>query len=558
MLGVGSVIRSGLESAIVNMPDDLSAEPTVAQSFPSRRVALGLLLIMLLAAALRARHVSEPLWVDELHTAWVVEGSLSEVAARAAAGNQGAFFYYAQWFLRSLVTPSELTYRCLSLVAGLLLVPTMFFVAREVCRSEWAGWTAAAIVSVDRFSVIFSCEARPYAWVQLMTVVHLYLGWLRLAATDQENSRANRSLRIAWIGTGALLFYLHYTAALILAAEVVAWVVLRTARPGMLKSSRGSCGIDLLMLAILCSPALPHLVVINQRRAAWSEFVPVPEILSLLTLLPLLTYIAIPLVAGLSESSRDRGVQRSFGHGVWLTMLSCSLLFPLLFTWATTVSGIAALYLPRYLVGSLTVSILIAAALVGWLRGTGWRCLTVVVLTMSVLLTESAISFSGWIPADAAWPGFLHRSGVRAKQEYWDSLIRHINTHDSAGRWAVFLVPDLIEDRQLGKPQSSPVHRRISREEFCLFPVKGCYTLRESAVPVVALASQPASLERHHLDRLRRAGGGWFMIRGRRSRVMGWQQAIEEALRKDGLDHLTRMQWFGSLGLVQLEVLSVN
>ena len=97
MLGVGSAIRAGLESAIVNMPDDVSAEPTVAQSFPSRRVALGLLLIMLLAAALRARHASEPLWVDELHTAWVVEGSLSEVAARAAAGIRGCLRAGGRW-----------------------------------------------------------------------------------------------------------------------------------------------------------------------------------------------------------------------------------------------------------------------------------------------------------------------------------------------------------------------------------------------------------------------------------------------------------------------------
>ena len=121
----GDAKAAGLESVIVNTPGDLSNDSTVAPSLPSWRVTLGLLAIILLAATLRARHMNEPLWVDELHTAWVVEGSLADVADRAAVGNQGPLFFYAQWFLCSLFTPSELTYRCLSLVAGLLLVPTV-------------------------------------------------------------------------------------------------------------------------------------------------------------------------------------------------------------------------------------------------------------------------------------------------------------------------------------------------------------------------------------------------------------------------------------------------
>ncbi|MFP6620039.1 MAG: hypothetical protein VB877_11885 [Pirellulaceae bacterium] len=69
------------------MSDEVSTELPVTVSFPSPGVVVGLLLIMLLAATLRAQHVSDPLWLDELHTAWVVEDGIGDVAGRAAAGN---------------------------------------------------------------------------------------------------------------------------------------------------------------------------------------------------------------------------------------------------------------------------------------------------------------------------------------------------------------------------------------------------------------------------------------------------------------------------------------
>ena len=310
--------------------------------------------------------------------------------------------------------------------------------------------------------------------------------------------------------------------------------------------------VALFGLALLCSPALPHLLMINQRRANWSEFVRVPTVLSLLTLLPILVYVGVPLASRLVQWLAGKESKRNRSQAVWLIMLSCSLLFPLLVTWATTVSGVAALYLTRYLIGSLTVAVLLAAVLLGQLQGNGRRWGTALVLAVAVLLTESAISFSRWIPARAAWPPLLHRSGISAKQEDWRSLIAHVNQQDPAGRWAVFLVPDLIEDRQLGKTQAPALHARISREEFCLFPLRGYYALRKSSLR--ALASKPAVLPAEQLDHLRTAGGGWFIIRGSRSRRLDWQQAIEKALSgKDYAGPELQLQRFGSLGLIWVQ-----
>ena len=160
--------------------------------------------------------------------------------------------------------------------------------------------------------------------------------------------------------------------------------------------------------------------MINQRRANWSEFVRVPTVLSLLTMLPLLVYVGLPLAACLLQSRTKGESSARRGAGVWLTMLCCCLLFPLVVTWLTTVSGVAALYLTRYLIGSLTVAILVAAALLAQLHGNGRRLAATVVLAVAVLLTESAVSFSAWIPANFGWPPLLHRSGVGAKKKTGD------------------------------------------------------------------------------------------------------------------------------------------
>jgi len=538
------------------MSDEVSTELPVTVSFPSPGVVVGLLLIMLLAATLRAQHVSDPLWLDELHTAWVVEDGIGDVAGRAAAGNQGPVFYYAQWLVGRMGENSVFTYRCLSLVAGLLLVPIVFLVIREACASSWAGWMAAVMVSVDRFSVIFSCEARPYAWVQLVAVIHLYLGWQYLLRAKTVTCRLPGWVRVSWVASGSLLFYLHYTAALILVAEIVAWLVLLTTGFRAGSSRYAVRKLDLLMLVLVCSLALPQLLLISQRREAWAEFVPVPGVLGLLTLLPLLAYVVLPFMVRLLVTWQGGNPARNSGDVAWWMLLACGLLVPVLLAWSSTVSGVAALYWPRYLIASSTFAIVIGASLVSSLPGLRRRWTTTLVLLATVLLTESAISFSGVMPAKMAWPGFLNRSGVLPREEDWQALVSHVNERDPRGKWPVFLVADLIEDRQLGNSQPRSLGRSIGLEEYCLFPVQGCYRLRDSSQPIVPLASVPPSLPAAHLQSVLEARGGWFIVRGSSARIMAWQRVVEDVSFRTGPGQAVQLQWFGRLALIRLQQLN--
>ena len=62
----------------------------------------------------------ELLWLDELHTGWVVGGSFEQALTRSAQGNQAPLFFGLVWSAIQWLGTSELSLRLVSLLAALL------------------------------------------------------------------------------------------------------------------------------------------------------------------------------------------------------------------------------------------------------------------------------------------------------------------------------------------------------------------------------------------------------------------------------------------------------
>ena len=77
-----------------------------------------------------------------------------------------------------------------------------------------AGLVAAGLIAVDPLSIFYATEARPYALLQLLAVMHVGL-------TAEIVTRPNLAVCLGWVFVGAAPFHLHYTAALLLATEVL-------------------------------------------------------------------------------------------------------------------------------------------------------------------------------------------------------------------------------------------------------------------------------------------------------------------------------------------------
>jgi 4-amino-4-deoxy-L-arabinose transferase-like glycosyltransferase len=98
-------------------------------------MTLGLTAILALGAFLRLWQAGESLWIDELHTSWVVSGKLSEVLPRAAMGNQSPLYFWGMWLLVQVTGQSEWTLRLPSLLAGIALPAAVYFLVGRSFRA---------------------------------------------------------------------------------------------------------------------------------------------------------------------------------------------------------------------------------------------------------------------------------------------------------------------------------------------------------------------------------------------------------------------------------------
>ena len=141
---------------------------------PSRwspRLALGAVLV--LGAGLRLWQAGESLWIDELHTAWCAgrlerscsTGLRSATSRPSFSGCSGC--WCGCWGRAN--TP----FRLPSLLAGSLLPLALYWMTARWTQSRWLGVLAAALVAVDRVQIFFATEARPYALIELVAVVHV-------------------------------------------------------------------------------------------------------------------------------------------------------------------------------------------------------------------------------------------------------------------------------------------------------------------------------------------------------------------------------------------------
>ncbi len=509
--------------------------PLIPAHLLRRLGVLGLLLLVTVAALLRSRQLDDPLWVDELHTAWAVSGSSSDLVPRAQAGNQAPAALLPQWLASRFLGVDELTLRLPSCLASLVLValvPLMVF----RFGGGWAGaMLSGLLVVVDYWSVVFAAEARPYALVQLVSLLHVWCLLGRMGFSGEPGGRGGYSWRVGWLVTAVLLVMIHYTTLLLILAGMLAWWLLR------FKRSHGSpikaWLVDHAILGLCCLPLLPHLAMVAGRRANWAQFVEIPSLLESLTLLPVAAYLAVPMLGwGLARLRPSVGDERNAdgGHSVAVLMvLGLLVVAPLATAWLSTRLDLARFFFPRYVIGASGPLIVLCGLLIGQLRGPGVARLGLALLSLVV-----GLGISG----EAA-----RTLQIPPRQEYWPALLKFLDDSDPQGELPVFLCPGLIEDQFLLSEPADPPVPGIPMDEFCLFPLTGPYHLANQPPALVPLASAPAHWPPRAQGLTRRAGGSWLILRGGNDRVIAWtEKLLGNALR-------VRIHEFGQLYLLRLD-----
>jgi len=167
----------------------------------------------------------ELLWLDELHTGWVVDGSFQQMLTRSAQGNQAPAFFALTWSLIQSLGKSEFTLRLVSLLAGALAMGMAGRFVWLQTRSIAAAALTLTLIAVDYSFIRYATEARPYVLLHLFSIIQAGCFWRSLecwrgTASDPTPTSATHRFDSLWLLLSSwLLIYTHYTGVFLLVAE---------------------------------------------------------------------------------------------------------------------------------------------------------------------------------------------------------------------------------------------------------------------------------------------------------------------------------------------------
>lgn len=482
---------------------------------------LAVVVVVSLSLAFRLPSCQESFWLDELHSAWVVADGFSDVAPRAAAGNQTTGYFHLLWIWSALVGAGELPMRLSSVLASALASALLVVGVARRTGNVSAGLVAGGVLAIDPNGVFFGCELRAYAFVMLYAVLAVWsmMTWLGKApATHSYGGARWRLAMLFWICVAALVHptSLGVLSLLVPCALWVAW------KRGRLRWWRADVIAGVVAVATLAALAMSSLPDSWQRRQLWKAFGQATSWWQLwyawawvpIVLLPLGAALGMWVASRLVKWFRSGSVEvdgqqadRVDWIGVipgWVaatgtTLFFCASYFEWVPLWHRRYY-VAALPLLAWTAGEMVAifgSELVRIArgfsstradgkLSPWLRrGCG--------IAAVVLFLGFALWYQGTLRSLAAgrWP-------VQLRGEQWRDAVEAVRGEIGEGD-VVWLDSQLIEASFLRRPISEAGSVSEDQWDYLAFPLRGPYALDPVAV-VGALEHE--SWVRHHVENL--------------------------------------------------------
>ena len=514
-------------------------------------------LVVALAFVWRVLTIGESLWLDEIHTSWVVSDDYSQIMARAAEGNQAPLYFWLVGIVTRLVGHSELTLRVVSLAAGTIAVGACATLVRQWTQSNALAILTAVLAAIDPHFIFYAREARPYALLQVLAVVHLFLADQRQAESDRHVTPCWPPSRVRWwwIASTWLLFYTHFTSMLLIPAELVA--SLAVARRGRWRSLFRAWCVDLAVVATGCLVLSNQLRYVFERRNNWRQFVDVEPLLRVLTVFPTEVYIGCPLVlvavvalfrryafSEIGNARPERCAAIAVDSVRYRTLLlSSTFLIPILIAWFSTYRtptypGLAPLFFRRYLM----VATVPLVALPGWI-GT-WMMRERDRVIYSVLCVVMACVCYSRKPT-ALWT--VH------SREDWPAVVEHVDRETEALSWPLVMRSGIIEDDSLGPNAGSELR------EYCTFPLTSLYQFHRHSGPLITLPSRRElnanDLLPQQRARILSSPGLWIVSRGAPEKARAFVERLADMLERIGCSaDVTSHDGVAGVSLVQLRL----
>ena len=508
----------------------------------------------------RCECIRDELWIDELITAWTVDGTWGEIAEKAKTGNQSPLYFWMLYPIVKLGGLQSLALRSLSMIGGIGFLVGIVWLVYRCTRSMVAVALSLSLAAIDTQFIFYASEARSYGLVQCLGLLQVV--WFQRiltgrspwqASTDDDDVAAEEQ-PVGWIdGWGgtigfvaltAMLFYLHYTMVVILLAETsVAIAVTMMAFWEGKRIRRWRWFYCFLASALLCIPGGLHLVELSGRRTQWDLFVSSIGYWRSIRW-DLLTYLAVPIagfvgIAGLSKPASDdvRLFRRvSDGGIVWLAVFGISLLLAIGFT---SLAGTPLAHY-RYTIAISGVAPVIAGCAIGMV-GSVFRqtLLASIVLTLAVLNSQVGANLS---------QGTLMPP---LRYERWGLAAIRLNGNRFADDYPVVLFPNLLEDAAL-RWDDSPLLRGM-----CLAPISvQANQFRDRVVMPATMAGDLQFTDDQFAATIER-GGVWVLMRSRPEDAARRVNELRLDFKRRHPGYSLRFRWF-DLGQSDVQLIRGN
>ena len=479
-------------------------------------LAIGLLIfVVIIGIMLRAKHANEPLWLDEMHTLWSVDGSWVKVSWRAMVGNQSpVYFWLVKIFHDGFIAPI----RTLSMIAGICLIPVSFWCAYRWTGSVLVSSMVSAIVACDPNFVFYSTEARPFVLLQLIAFRQIWLlksifeshgvGGHRTRRPDEdsaENGPPGKRPRwiwsnyqfVMWVIWGLLGFYLHYTYALFVAGQTIGLLA-----AGLVWGNKGliTTAVRAAVASILLAlPMAGHCLEIWSNREDWSqatnldlEWANIRGSFFVVCVLPLWGIAAITLLRrNDSESHGPSQIRATSNNGLFFVLISIAGMLV-----AAYAFGVKGILVPRYQQPTFILILISIAVFVSTFRQVrlfSIVCLIVMIGAFVVPLDPVRLVSGNQV--------------TKYRNEPWHKMYLQVSDRILYFDFEVILLPGLVEDHRLSLGYAN-------FEEYCKFPLTNQWHKEEFDEHLHVLPTNRPVIRDSLMERLRNARGLMIVIRG--------------------------------------------
>ncbi len=398
----------------------------------------------------------DPLWLDELHTDWLVATSLGNVVGRSLRWNQTPLFFTVEWLVRVWLGNAPWVLRLTSLLA---MVGTVGVLIGLIARRT-GDWLVAVAVAVGFATIdwvaFYATEARPYALLMLVATIQLGVWSTRvmpLAIPLAAASHDSRGIRPAIIDCllAVLLVAIHPVAMVFLATQIVCHAVLLAAdRPGW-----GQKGMWLRLSGSLCGLGLSASWLVGLRnslahREFWYQVAEPSELISWALWLSMVW--SVPLIVAV-VTARFAVANAQIRSAWCLFACCCAGIVGLLICQAAAIFPIAH---PRYAMMFLPGMALAGGLALGSLRGPFLRIATVAGVGLLLGFAPRPEFHSAGVswrqPSSWAWRAVAAGTVDQWRQEHWESVVGIIAANGGPKQRSLLLLfSNVLEDRLLSR-----------------------------------------------------------------------------------------------------------